>query len=133
MTTTSQDFTMYAGTRVTVQITVSDADGSGNDDLSSNYTELVWVLAPFENNSTSEYRDVPVLTKKSTVAQASTGGDEIDVAGSSNERADVQLIKADTEDLEGSYYHELEGFDANGNGVVLATGTVTIRRNVIHS
>jgi len=28
MTTTSQDFTMYAGTRVTVQITVSDADGS---------------------------------------------------------------------------------------------------------
>jgi hypothetical protein len=130
MTSTAQNFSLYAGTRVTVQITVSDADGSGVDDLTSNYTLLVWALAPYEQGSTTAFRRTPVLQKKSTTSQVSTGGNEIDIAGSSNERADVQLILGDTDDLEGTYHHQLEGFDASGNGVVLSEGTVTILPNI---
>jgi hypothetical protein len=132
MTKTGQNFTMYARTRMLVRVVVTDSVTGDPDDLTE-YASLKWTLSPFEPNSTSAFRRVAVLEKSSLVAQASTGGNQIDVTGTDDNQADIQLIGADTEDLEGSYYHELEGFDASGNGVVLATGTATILGNVVNS
>jgi len=131
MTSTDQNLSMYAGTRVSARFTVTDTDSDTPDDLTA-YSVLRWAVVPYDNASTVAFRRHPVLEKKSTTAQASTGGNEIDIAGDNDERADVQLIAADTEDLEGTYYHELEGVDSNGNAIVLAVGTLTILPNVIN-
>jgi len=129
MAETGQDFTMYAGERKTIRFAGTDQDDGTALDYATDFAEVKWALTSI-NPSTGEFSTTPVLEKKSQVAQTETGGNEIDFSGTGNNQADVQLINADTDTLAGEYYQELEGFDANGEGVVLATGTITIIRNV---
>ncbi len=131
-----QDYTFYAGNRLQLHIPVVDEDASGSPALSNLDTEfssVKWALSRFD--AEGNVSTTPVIEKKSNVAQAETGGNEIDFSNDvgTNDAADVQLITGDTDALSGDFYHELEGFDSGGQSIVLATGTLTILRNVVNT
>lgn len=135
MVKTDQNTTMYAGERKTLRFPVVDQDN--NDaalNLSTGFTSVRWALSTI-NPSTDQFSTTPILEKKSSVAQAETGGNEIDFSNGAgtNDNADVELIGEDTLSISGDHYMELEGVDVNGEIVVLATGTLTINRNVVNT
>jgi len=136
MAKTDQNFTMYVGERKTARIAVVDQDAADVPlNISTGFDNVKWAMVAIDP-ATGSFGTAPILEKKSTVAQSETGGNEIDFVNVDGtlDGADVQIINADTTSLSaGDYYHELEGFDTAGEGVVLATGTITILKNLVNT
>lgn len=65
--------------------------------------------------------------------QKATGGAGITITDAAGGVLEVTLDPDDTVDLAGDYHFQLEVFDGGGAGLVVATGTVTIRRNVANT
>lgn len=124
MVQTDQDDEMYAGNKRVLRYTVLDEDnGNIAFDLSS-YT-IKWAISRLDQNG--NFLTTPVLEKHSTVPG------EITVSGADNNIASVLLVGADTDDLSGDFYIELEVFDVSLESVVVATGKLTINRNVVNT
>lgn len=125
MVNKNQDAEMYAGNKRSLQFTISDEDTTGSPakDLSGLTVKFALSLM----DSSGNFQTTP------TVEKTTDNSGEITISGSSNEIATVVLVPADTSALAGDYYMELEAFDGTPAGIVLATGTLTIIRNVTNT
>lgn len=118
-----QNDTFYAGNRRTIRVTVYDDDNPGQR---LNLTGLTakWVLASLRADGVTF--EGAALIQKSTVSG-------ITITNAAQGELEIALAAADTTALAGDYYHELELFDGDGNGLVVMTGILTIRRNVANT
>lgn len=125
MTVTGLTDTMYAGNKRTMIFTILDAD-NGNVPLDVTNKYVQWALSRF--SPTGDYSTTPVLEKKSSNVL------QIAKIDPTNGVVHVFLIPADTLALFGDFYFELEVLASpGGEGVVVATGTLTINRNVANT
>lgn len=87
----------FSGDALALQITVRDGDTPGSPVLDlTPFTEITWALARKQGGD-------PIFTK--TLTGGPTQIDPVDLA---NGRIDVLIGNADTADLSGEYYHELQ-------------------------
>ncbi len=113
----------------TQRFTVLDDDASGSPKPPLDITGLVlkWGMVPID--SSDNFATTPLTLDKST-----TGGGVVIVDGP-NGIADVNITPSDTVNLNPiDYYFEFEVFDIGGaNGVVVATGTLTLIPNLVNA
>ncbi|OMF35276.1 hypothetical protein BK133_11270 [Paenibacillus sp. FSL H8-0548] len=104
MTARNQNFVMYAGDTVEIEVPVANTDLTG--------VTIKWAMKRSVKGDNTLYRETP-------------SGIEITDAA-----AGIFMIKLesiDTKDLIGSFYHEAELMDAIGNVSTIMTGTITIK------
>ena len=104
MTEENQNFTMYSGDAKLITVTVEGLDMQQAD-------EVKWVL------------------KQDTITVKKDLDDGITINDSSS--VTITLDPADTEDIQGSYKHEMEITDAGGNPSTVMRGTATINKDII--
>lgn len=119
MALTEQNDTWYAGNRRKLSYVVENQDSPGTR-LNLTGLTFVWSLSAMRGDGSFE--QTPFLEK--------TSASGITVTSAVNGELDVDVTGADCTGLAGDYYAELEAFDGDGNGLVLATGVMTLRRNV---
>lgn len=122
MSEDSQDYRFYANNPVKLKFEVTDKDASPETALDLSSFTAKWAISRI-SAKTGEYLTSPIVEKKQ-----SSGG--ITVTDAANGKLEVDLDPADTQGLSGEFHHELEVFDGQGNGVVVAVGTLTIDKNV---
>lgn len=119
MTTTNDLVRIYANTKRILEFTITDGDNN-DAPLGLGGLTIEWALSK--------------VTARGYEAQAtvfkSTAGAGVTVTDAPGGKLEVTLDPADTQGLIGDYHQELEVFDGTGAGVVVAVGTVEIRRNV---
>lgn len=125
MTINNATKSIFAGNYHPLKFTLTDADND-NAPLDASAFTIRWALSKI-SSTTKEYSGTPILEKKST-----TSG-HMDLADQATGIVSVLLKKADTENLLGTYYYELELEDGLGNTIVVATGKLTIKRNVTNT
>lgn len=115
---------IYAGNRRIQRFTVTDEDTSGSPAYDLTGLVVKYALARFGTNG-EPLRSNPLLDFSSAVAQ-------VTITDAANGIVEVELLPADTVDLTpADYYFELEVYNgAETEGVVVATGTLTVRTNV---
>lgn len=106
---TGQHFEIKAGVDIAIAIDIEDALG----DISVIGASLKWVLSKHEGSSA-------LVTK----FDDSTNGITFDSEGAGN--VVINLVKADTLSLSGTFFHELLVIDATDNESIVTTGYVTI-------
>lgn len=109
------DFTMFSGEHRVLEIAIVDADGDAVD-LTGATVE--WRLA-------RSARGTPVISKTTV----DSGG--VEITGAEAGLAEVTLVGADTEALEGDYYHEARVVDSGDRPATVLYGTATIKPNLI--
>ena len=115
MTEKNQDFDMTGGDDKEIIVSVVDQDGAPKDLTDAT---AKWALA----------------TRSGSIAVSkATGGSGITIPVPSNGQVHILLESADTASLAGSYLHECEVTDADGDSETVATGTVTIYKTIIAS
>lgn len=105
MTKKNQNFEIYAGDTKDIIIAVTDAAGAA---VNLSGATAKWVLKKNASASNSAYK---------------TTGNGITVVGGV---VTVRMNSADTQGLQGRYYHEAEVTDVSGNVSTILTGYVTI-------
>jgi hypothetical protein len=123
MAKTNQDDTFYANNQRVLKFTVVDSD---NGDIAFDLTgyTIKWALSKY--NSKGAYLTTEILGK-------STTGGGVVVTNAAGGLCEVTLDGADTASLSGAYYHELEATDGLSVSIVLATGKLTILKNVVNT
>jgi hypothetical protein len=114
MSLAPQNVSMTAGDSVTLVVTVTRADGSIVDLTGAQ--SLRWVLAAAPTQ--------PTLASKSI-------GFGIAVTNPPAGVMQVSILPADTDGLAGSYYHEAQLIDLNGNVSTILQGTVAISPHLL--
>jgi hypothetical protein len=109
------DFELYAGDTRDLIVSVVDQDGA-NVDL--NNGTVLWQMAP------TKWQDDPEAVLISKTSQAG----QITLANGS---FTVHLLSADTEGLEGSFYHEAQVTLVDGTIGTTLVGKVKIKPNLI--
>ncbi|MDR7237106.1 hypothetical protein J2Y02_001717 [Neobacillus drentensis] len=105
---TNQNFSMYAGDSKSIIIPVTKDDGSP---LNLTGAAVKWGVRKRESSTTNDIlKESPAIT---------VSGSEITIS----------LAPVDTETLTGSYYHECELTDQQGNVSTLFVGLVTITKS----
>lgn len=117
---------IFAGNVRTERFTVTDEDTSGSPAFDLTSFVVKYALAPFG-------ADGNPLTEEPLFEKTTADAAEVLVTDGPNGEVEVYLVEADTVSLLGDYYFELEAFDGSGNHVVLATGTLTVKPNVVNS
>jgi len=110
MTQTDQDATLYAGTAPYFTVTVYQADGETERDISSD--TFYWAMY--------DERSRVVLEKDSNSGVAITDGE--------NGVCTVTLEKGDTVDFDGDFKHYLRLIDPTGDPAVVLEGTLTWKK-----
>lgn len=113
-----QDFSMKSGDSKNIFITIKDSDGVVVD--VTNFTAFTWSMSALE----------PDGKFSSTVTLSKSLGSGITVSDGLNGIIKVRLEEADTESLDGLYYHETEGVSATPDTGTTTTGTLTIDRDL---
>lgn len=122
MAVTDQRDTFYAGNVRTYPFSVDDENNPGNKlDL----TGMTVAFALSKYLSASAWSKTPLVEKSI--------GDGITITNASQGALTVTLSPDDTASLEGEFYFELEVTDASANPVVVATGRITLLRNVTNA
>jgi len=123
MAVTGQTDIMWANNKRSLVFTIVDSD---NGDVALDLTGLTvkWALSRID--SSGAYLTAPVLEK-------ATGGSGIVLTDAPNGICTVTLDAVDTVDLSGIFHFELEVFDGTPEGVVVATGQLTINKNVVNA
>ena len=126
MTAENQNDSFYVKNTRIFAFTIMD-----NDTLDSNgqpvplvltdYT-IQWALSQYE--ATGVYNRLPVLKKDN----AGIGG--VVITDEDNGKVEVRLTPSDTNLDPGLYHHELELTDTSGGAVVVATGDITLKKNI---
>lgn len=120
---------MYAANKRVLQYTVTDADNADAPLDMSSYASVKWAMSRID--SEGNILTSPVLEKSE-----SGGGIVLSDGAGDKDVASVTILTADTTNLlTGSFYTELEVTDSAipGESVVLATGTLTILKNVVNA
>ncbi len=104
----NQDFTMFQGDVATIEFTVKDEAGVV---INITGADITWAL--------SRKLKVPFLVTKSV-------GSGVTIVNGPAGRADVALVLADTNALEGDFEHELVV-----NGQTVSSGVITIKASTI--
>lgn len=113
---------MYAGNGRELEYTIVDEDNAGAP-LNITSFRIKWAISALASDGS--FSTSPVLSKDSNV------GTQITKPTPTSGVCVVTLDPADTASLGGrTFYMELEVFDASGIPVVVATGTLEIRRNI---
>lgn len=128
MVVADQVDTMYAGNRRVLKFAVTDEDNGGAPmDLTGRIVKFA--LARFDAEG-QPLKANPLVDKRSD-----TSGDIV-ITSAVGGLVEVTLVPADTASLadagETAYYFELEVFQGT-DGIVVASGTETIRRNVTNA
>lgn len=129
MVVADQTFEIYAGNKVKLAFTLLDKDQEPAVPLDLTGRVLKFTLSKI-NATTGEFPATPKLEKKSTV------GSEIVITNAPGGECEVNLNGADTDAFLGEFHFELEEYDPGGvdlDGVVLATGTCTILKNLVNT
>lgn len=121
MATENNEYTIYAGNKHLLKFTITDSDNGG---VAKDLTGIGAQFALSRRISDEIYSTTPVVEKDSD------GPDVTIVAPASSGVIWVVLNGVDTEDLQGTYYYELETVDGQGNTLVVATGDLEIKANV---
>jgi len=111
-----QKFEMWAGESKTVTCTVTDQDTGASVNLAS--SSVQWVMQKDELGGTT------VLTKDADWSGASG----ITISGCT---FSLTLVHADTDALQGTYYHEAEVIDTNGSTFKPMRGYIEVNRGAI--
>lgn len=122
MAVTDQRDTFYAGNVRNYTFSVDDSDNPGSK-LDLTGATITFALSKYL--SATQWSKTPSVEKSI--------GDGITVTNASQGALTVTLSNEDTATLEGEFYFELEVTDVSSNAVVVATGRVTIVRNVTNS
>ena len=107
MSVSNQNFTIYAGDTVAINLVINDAEGLP---LNLDGVTLYWGLGP-------------VNVEPATLVKTSV--DEIEIVGAG--QATVHLTPADTVNMRGQFRQEVRMIDLLGNIETLLTGIVTIQ------
>lgn len=111
MTATEQDIEIWSGESKTIDPSpLTEEDTDEIVDLAG--ATLRWVIV-------NRVNDEVLVTKEL--------GDGITVRDEQNGEWEINLVSADTEDLEGSYYHEARVVDGDGNESVVSVGEFVIK------
>lgn len=128
MAVTGQVDTIYQGNRRILRFTITDEDTSGSPIKDLTGLVVKFALAKLDVNG-NPIKSNPVVDLNSTSHSL-----QVVITTPTNGIVDVILLPANTSALiPGDYYFELELFDGSGNGVVVATGTLTIEVNVTNA
>ncbi len=111
-----QDFHLHAGDESPLAFTVTDEATGAAVDLSA-VTEITWALA-------ADAESAALVTK------TKTGGD-ITVTDAVNGKFEVALDSADTDGLNGRYWHEAVIVDGAGKRFTVATGEARVYPTVV--
>ena len=111
MTTTDQNFTMWAGEDKDITVNLVDADGDAYGDLTG--LTFAWKMATSENASAALVSKTPTGTTDSIA---------------------FSLADTDTQSLApGVYYHECRVTDAGGDEDVVFTGGITLKASITNA
>jgi len=113
-----QDFSMHSGDDRVLEVTINDSAGSAVDISTATIT---WALSRISTTAV-EPKGAALLTK--------TLGAGVTLIDGPNGRCDVALVEADTDDLAGSFYHEMQ-IVISGDTSTVMYGTVTIKKDLI--
>ena len=119
MTMSNQDLTMYSGDTRIIGFTITDAV-SGDPVNLTGASAIKWRCS---KKLSGGFSPTPTLSKA-----LATG---VTVTGALVGELEVLLSPADTASLSGRFYHELEVTDGGGNISTVATGTLTILKDLI--
>ena len=107
MTAKNQNFEMFAGDTKNIDVTVAGVNLAGST--------VKWAMKK------TIYSAAPDVAKDTV--------DGITVTDPNGGRFTISLLPSETRSLSGTYYHEAEITDANGNVSTIFTGTITINRS----
>lgn len=128
MAVTGQIDTIYQGNRRILRFTVTDEDTSGSPAKDLTGLVVKFALAKIDANG-NPIKTNPLLDLNSTAHPT-----QVIITDAANGIIEVTLLPANTSGLNPTdYYFELEVFDGSGNGVVVATGTLTVNVNVVNA
>lgn len=119
MTAKNQTIELYRGDDLAVEIAVDDG-ATPPAPKSVAGAALTWRASATPFSAT--------LIEKTT---GGAGAAAITIAGASNELVRFALVPADTRDLSGELFHELQAVDAGGKTRTLATGTLRILPDLV--
>lgn len=122
MTSLNQNDTFYANNKRVLKFTLTNEDESPAIALDCTDLTVRWAMSKF--SSTGQYLTTPILEK--TEADGITFESDDPTLGV----VLVTIDPVDTAALSGKFYHELEVIDGSGNPVIVATGTLIIKKNV---
>ena len=108
----ASSFEMYSGDTKTLAVAITDADGN----------------AVTLTGATCAYTIRTAITSTTALVTKATGGSGITVSGST---VTISLAPADTADLDGTYYHELQITDSAGHVSTAFQDVVSIKRDII--
>lgn len=114
MTDKNQNFEIWAGNSVQLNIGITNSATGAGMDLPSASSVIWHLIADVETTTPA------ILTK-------STGGSGITVSGSV---ASVVVGQGETDNLAGTYTHQCRVTDTSGSTVTVTVGTVTINRSI---
>lgn len=114
---------MFAGNKRVQRFTITDDDTAGSPPKDLTGLDIKYALSRFDDEG--NFLVGPVLTKD-------VAGGGIIVTDAVNGVLEVTFLKVDTQALAGDFYFELEAFDGTLESTVLATGTLTIIKNVVN-
>ncbi len=118
MTTTGQNVTVWEGEDKNIQITVRTRRVGGAPVTLTGSTVL-WVVTTDAESNTA------IISKTSTAGEITFDND-----GGVANRANIALLAADTQGLEGrELYHEMRVTDVAGDDAVVATGDFRIKNS----
>lgn len=121
----NQNDEMYANNIRTLRFAVTDADATDpTDPLDLTGLVVKWALSRIAPSGQ--------FTTTAIVEKCSNDG-TLTITNPTGGLCELTLDPADTATLSGKFYHELEVFDSGDNGVVVATGEITILRNVVNT
>ena len=113
MTTTAQDFTMYAGDTNTITVTVTDSAGAV---VNITGATITWKLLEEQGG---------------TIALTKTVGSGIIITNGAGGIFTIALAATDTASLlAGAYYHEAELTDTSSNVSTILIGTLTLKESI---
>jgi hypothetical protein len=111
-------FEMFAGDTKRINFTITDATTGAVFDITG--ATALWQASRAKPVG---FSSTPLLTK--------TEGDGLEITDAIGGAVTVVLSPADTLNLSGNFYHELQLEDADGDIATVYTGTFTVRKALI--
>lgn len=115
------DFAMHSGDNRLLVVTVKDENDVLIDITAAAFT---WALSKADPNNP------PIPAPKGAAVVTKTVGSGITITDGPNGVLEVQILPADTETIDGAYYHELQ-MTLGGAVSTVAFGNVTIYKDLI--
>lgn len=112
-----QNFEITAGDTVPVIITIADDSGAA---VNLTGASARWAAAP---GTPRRFSPTPVIAKET--------GAGIEITNAALGELRIDLDPADTQDLAGDFYHELQVTDSSGGVTTPLSGLMTITRQLV--